>query len=72
MAAMLRQTPKPVYLAVNKVDNHQRQIDATEFYSLGFDVIYNVSSISGSGTGEVLDAVCRKNCKADIDENAEK
>ena len=58
MASMLRQTPKPVYLVVNKVDNHQRQIDATEFYSLGFDVIYNVSSISGSGTGEVLDAIC--------------
>jgi GTPase len=58
MASMLRQTPKPVYLVVNKVDNHQRQIDATEFYSLGIDTIYNVSSISGSGTGEVLDAIC--------------
>ncbi len=58
MASMLRQTTKPVYLVVNKVDNHQRQIDATEFYSLGFETIYNVSSISGSGTGEVLDAVC--------------
>jgi GTPase len=60
MAAMLRRTPKPVYLVVNKVDNHQRQIDATEFYSLGIDTIYNVSSISGSGTGEVLDAICEK------------
>ncbi|MFY7965716.1 MAG: ribosome biogenesis GTPase Der [Chitinophagaceae bacterium] len=60
MASMLRQTSKPVYLVVNKVDNHQRQLDATEFYSLGFDTIYNVSSISGSGTGEVLDAICEK------------
>jgi GTP-binding protein len=60
MASMLRTTPKPVYLVVNKVDNHQRQLDATEFYSLGFDTIYNVSSISGSGTGEVLDAMCKK------------
>jgi len=60
MAEMLRKTPKPVYLVVNKVDNHQRQIDATEFYSLGIDTIYNVSSISGSGTGEVLDAICEK------------
>jgi GTP-binding protein len=60
MASMLRTTPKPVYLVVNKVDNHQRQLDATEFYSLGFDTIYNVSSISGSGTGEVLDAMCEK------------
>lgn len=71
MAAMLRQTPKPVYLAVNKVDNHQRQIDATEFYSLGFDTIYNISSISGSGTGELLDAVSEKIVRTDIDENAE-
>lgn len=60
MASMLRTTPKPVYLVVNKVDNHQRQLDATEFYSLGFDTIYNVSSISGSGTGEVLDAMCEE------------
>jgi GTPase len=57
MAAMLRQTTKPVYLVVNKVDNSERQIAATEFYSLGFDTIYNVSSISGSGTGEILDAI---------------
>ncbi|MFY8091029.1 MAG: ribosome biogenesis GTPase Der [Chitinophagaceae bacterium] len=57
MAAMLRKTTKPVYLVVNKVDNHERQIAATEFYSLGFDTIYNVSSVSGSGTGEILDAI---------------
>ena len=57
MANMLRRTPKPVYLVVNKVDNGERLLDATEFYSLGFDVIYSLSSISGSGTGELLDAV---------------
>lgn len=57
MASMLRKTTKPVYLVVNKVDNHERQIAATEFYSLGFDTIYNVSSLSGSGTGEILDAI---------------
>ena len=57
MANMLRRTPKPVYLVVNKVDNGERLLDATEFYSLGFDVIYTLSSISGSGTGELLDAV---------------
>jgi GTPase len=57
MAGMLRLTKKPVYLTVNKVDNHERLVDATEFYSLGFDVIYPVSSISGSGTGELLDAI---------------
>lgn len=57
MANMLRQSKKPVYLAVNKVDNHLRELEATEFYSLGFEVLYNISSVSGSGTGELLDAV---------------
>ena len=60
MATMLRQTNKPVYVVVNKVDNPQRQLEATEFYSLGFETIYNVSSLSGSGTGEVLDAITAK------------
>ncbi len=60
MATMLRQTNKPVYVVVNKVDNPQRQLEATEFYSLGFETIYNVSSLSGSGTGEVLDAITLK------------
>ncbi len=57
MANMLRRSQKPVYLAVNKVDNHERMLEATEFYSLGFEEIFFLSSISGSGTGELLDAV---------------
>lgn len=57
MAAILRKTKKPVYLVVNKVDNYERQLDATEFYALGFENVFFVSSISGSGTGELLDAV---------------
>lgn len=57
MADLLRRTTKPVFLVVNKVDNSQRQLDANEFYSLGFENIHFVSSISGSGTGEVLDGI---------------
>jgi GTP-binding protein len=57
MADILRRTSKPVLLTVNKVDNNERMIDASEFYSLGFDDVYFVSSISGSGTGELLDAL---------------
>lgn len=52
---MLRQAKKPVFLVVNKVDNHERMLDATEFYSMGFENIHFLSSISGSGTGELLD-----------------
>ncbi len=57
MAEILRRTTKPVFLLVNKVDNNERMLDATEFYSLGFQNIFFVSSISGSGTGEILDAI---------------
>lgn len=57
MAHLLRRTTKPVFLVVNKVDNHDRQLAASEFYSLGFENTFFISSISGSGTGEVLDAL---------------
>jgi GTPase len=57
MADILRRTAKPVFLVVNKVDNHERLLEATEFYRLGFDNIFFISSVSGSGSGELLDAV---------------
>ncbi|HMK05289.1 MAG TPA: ribosome biogenesis GTPase Der [Ferruginibacter sp.] len=57
MADVLRRSTKPVFLVVNKVDNHNRLLEASEFYSLGFENIFFVSSISGSGTGEILDAL---------------
>lgn len=57
MADLLRRSTKPVYLVVNKVDNHARMLEASEFYSLGFEHIFFLSSISGSGTGELLDSI---------------
>lgn len=57
MAEMLRKSTKPVFLVVNKVDNHNRLLEASEFYSLGFENIFFLSSLSGSGTGELLDAI---------------
>ncbi len=57
MAGMLRKSSKPVFLVVNKVDNNERMLAASEFYSLGFDKIFFISSVSGSGTGELLDAI---------------
>lgn len=57
MADVLRRTSKPVFLAVNKVDNHNRLLEATEFYGLGFDNIFFISAMTGSGTGDLLDAV---------------
>ncbi len=58
MAALLRRSSKPVFLVVNKVDNNERYLSASEFYSLGFEKTFNIASISGSGTGELLDAIC--------------
>jgi len=57
IARMLRKNPKRVILAVNKVDNAQRQMLANEFWSLGFDDTIFISSISGGGTGDLLDVV---------------
>ncbi|MFT4023367.1 MAG: ribosome biogenesis GTPase Der [Flavihumibacter sp.] len=57
MADVLRRSTKPLYLAVNKVDNPQRMLEAAEFYALGFEQVFYISAISGSGTGELLDAV---------------
>jgi GTP-binding protein len=57
MADMLRRTPKPVYVVVNKVDNGTRELEATEFYGMGFEHNFFVSSISGSGTGDLMDAI---------------
>ncbi|MCB0517242.1 MAG: ribosome biogenesis GTPase Der, partial [Bacteroidetes bacterium] len=55
MANMLRQTTKPVLLLVNKVDNANRLLEAQEFWRFGFENTFFVSSITGSGSGEMLD-----------------
>src|SRR5215218_8711532 len=57
MADVLRRATKPVFLVVNKVDNQERQLQATEFYSMGFEKIFFIAAISGSGTGDLLDEV---------------
>ncbi len=68
VADLLRRAVKPVYLVVNKVDNHERLLEAAEFYSLGFDKIFFISSLSGSGTGDLLDAIVENIPKKDGDE----
>jgi GTP-binding protein len=57
MADVLRRSTKPVFLVVNKVDNNERLLEASEFYSLGFEQVFFMSAMSGSGTGDLLDAV---------------
>jgi len=57
VADLLRRVKKPVFLAVNKVDNNKRLETAVEFYSLGLGEFFPIASTNGSGTGELLDAV---------------
>ena len=59
VAMMLRKSKKPFYLAVNKIDSPSNFLDYTEFYSLGFENIYPISAVSGSGTGDLLDEVVK-------------
>lgn len=59
VAAMLRKVQKRVILVVNKVDNNKRLLDATEFYALGLGEYFAISSVNGSGTGELLDEIVR-------------
>lgn len=56
-ASVLRKSNKPVVIAANKADNFERSHQAAVFYRLGFDDLFAISSVSGSGTGELLDRV---------------
>lgn len=57
IAGMLRKSGKKVFLVANKVDSHNRIHESAVFYSYGLGEVFNVSAISGSGTGELLDAL---------------
>ena len=57
VAKLLRKVKKPIFMAVNKVDNSMRETDAIEFYNLGLGDYFTISSINGSGTGDLLDAM---------------
>jgi GTP-binding protein len=59
VAAILRKTDKPFFLVVNKVDNNERRLAATEFYSLGLGEIHMVSAVNGAGTGDFLDVMVK-------------
>lgn len=59
LAGLLRKIDKKILLIVNKVDNSNRLIDANEFYSLGMGDYFPVSSVSGSGTGDLLDEIVK-------------
>jgi GTP-binding protein len=57
VANLLRRSKKKVFVVANKVDNSKRMNDLAEFYRFGLGEIFPISSINGSGTGELLDAM---------------
>ena len=59
IARMLRKAKKPMLLVANKVDEHSQQYATAEFYSLGLGEVFNLSAVSGAGTGELLDALVK-------------
>ncbi len=70
VANVLRRTKKPVILVANKVDNTERTMDVYEFYNLGLGDVHGISSINGSGTGDLLDEIV-ENFEIDTEEEEE-
>ena len=66
IADLLHKSSKETLLLVNKVDNSKLIDDSNEFYSLGFENLFCLSSINGSGTGEFLDLLAKKLPKEDL------
>lgn len=55
IAHLLRRQTRPVMLIVNKADNEQRTWQSAEFFGLGYENVYSISAINGTGTGDLLD-----------------
>jgi GTP-binding protein len=68
VADLLRRSGKKVILVVNKIDNNERLADATEFYKLGLGDYFPLSSINGSGTGDLLDQIVKDLPDQPVDE----
>ncbi|MEC8602801.1 MAG: ribosome biogenesis GTPase Der [Bacteroidota bacterium] len=69
VAHVLRKSVKPVLVVANKVDNHDRLNEIYEFYNFGLDQVYGISSLNGSGTGDLLDALVSKFSEDQIKED---
>ncbi len=68
MANKLRRSEKEFFVVANKADNNRLMNDSSVFYSLGFDQVFPISSINGTGTGELLDVVVKAFKKTSAEE----
>ena len=71
VAKHLRKSDKPVFLVANKVDNGQIMQEAVELYALGMGDYFCISSINGSGTGELLDELIAKLPDVEAEEDSD-
>lgn len=71
VAKHLRKSDKPIFLVANKVDNGQIMQEAVELYALGMGDYFCISSINGSGTGELLDELIAKLPDAEAEEESD-
>ena len=71
VAKHLRKSDKPVFLVANKVDNGQIMQEAVELYALGMGDYFCISSINGSGTGELLDELIAKLPDSEAEEDSD-
>ena len=72
IANILRQTKKPIIIAVNKIDNLQLEMNVYEFYNLGFGELVGISASNALNLGDLLDAVIEnfpKNIEENLDED---
>ena len=60
IAKVLRETGKPVLLAINKTDDKRSRASALEFYELGFDPVFEISAEHGTGVAELLDEIVKR------------
>lgn len=58
-ANVLRRSKKPIFVVANKAETPERDMAAAEFYELGMGQVYTVSSMTGTGTGDLLDEVIK-------------
>jgi GTP-binding protein len=54
---LLRRSPAPVFVAVNKADNAKRELDAGEFWELGWERTYPIAAVHGRGVADLLDSI---------------
>lgn len=71
VADVLRNTTRPIFLAVNKTESNERQLNAVEFWALGLEQPYPISAYHGDGVGDLLDDLVTKLPPYPIEEDEE-